>query len=88
MFKTRKNKSFNFIPRHYNQDKEEFESRYAQIEAEMTGNSNFKKGSFRPNLKAKWQSNKKTSSFSSKSNVRLIIIALLLFFICYYILFN
>ena len=80
MFKTRKNKQFNFIPRHFNEDKEEFDGRYAQIEAEMTGKSNLKAGSFRPNLKEKWQSNKKTSSFSQKSNVRLVIIAAILFF--------
>lgn len=87
MFKTRRNKQFNFTPRHYNEDKEDFKNRYAQIEAEMNGESSFQAGGFRPNLKAKWQSNKKTTSYSSKSNIRLIIIATLLFFICYYILF-
>lgn len=88
MFKSRRNKQFNFTPRHFNEDHEDFKSRYAQIEAEVTGKSSLSSGSFRPNLKEKWQNNKNTTNHSKKSNVRLIVIAGLLFFICYYILFN
>jgi hypothetical protein len=88
MFKTRRNKQFNFPARHYNEDREDFKNRYAQIEAEVTGKSTLRSGSFRPNLKEKWQSNKNTTSISKKSNIRLLIIASLLFLICYFILFN
>ncbi len=87
MFKTRRNKQFTFTPRHYDEDKEEFENRYAQIEAEVTGTSTRDGGTYRPNLKAKWKSNKKTSNHSQKSNIRLVIIATVLFAACYYILF-
>lgn len=83
---TRKAKQFSFNPRYYNQEKEEFEARRADIEAQITGKR--KKGSSSViGFKDKWKSNKNTTSFEKKSNIRLLIIAAALFGLCYWILF-
>ncbi len=87
MFKTRKPKQFSHQPRYYNPEKEEFENRYKEIEAEIKGESNFRRGNSSPNLKEKWRAQKKTTNFSQLSNYRLIIIAGILFLLAYYILF-
>ncbi len=85
-FKTRKTKQFNHIPRYYNEEREDFKNRYAEIEAEVLGERN-SEIRFRPKLKEHWRRNQKTTPMYSKSNVRLILIAALLFCTCYYILF-
>lgn len=87
-FKTRKPKQFSPIPRYYNAEKEEFEKRIAEIKAEVNQSGQGSFSQHRPNLKAKWTAHKKTSHYNKKSNLRLIVIAALLFAISYYLLFQ
>jgi len=86
-FKTRKNKSFNFKPRYYNENREELEKRYAQIAAELNKEATSNNPHFRGNLKEQWKSNKNTSNFSKKSNFRLLVIFALLCMIAYYLFY-
>ncbi|MBL4710517.1 MAG: hypothetical protein JKY48_18980 [Flavobacteriales bacterium] len=84
--KTRKIKPFSFTPRYYNQEKEEFQQRYADIEAKINGTT-----SSSPSLtgfKDKWKQKKNTSNFEKKSNIRLAIIMASLFALCYWVLFS
>lgn len=82
-----RNKQFNFVPRYYDEDKEQLNDRYKRIEAELNGKSTLK-GSFGAyRLKDKWKKNKNTSNFEKKSNVRLAFITLLLFAMCYWMLY-
>jgi hypothetical protein len=85
-FKSPRSKRFNFTPRYYDEDKEALQKRYAQIEAEVNGKSTLSSG-MGPGLRQRWEANKNTSSFSKKSNIRLVFIAALLFGLCYVILY-
>ncbi|MEQ8909364.1 MAG: hypothetical protein RIC95_09235 [Vicingaceae bacterium] len=85
-FKSGRNKRFNFSPRYYDADKEAFQNRYAQIEAEMKGKSTLSHAGGR-SLRDRWEANKNNSSFSKKSNVRLLFIIALLCGLCYVILY-
>tara|TARA_R110002072_G_scaffold15949_1_gene63296 strand:+ start:1467 stop:1697 length:231 start_codon:yes stop_codon:yes gene_type:complete len=75
------------VPRYYDEEKEQLNDRYKRIEAELNGKSTLKGsfGSYR--LKDKWKRNKNTSNFEKKSNVRLAFITLLLFALCYWMLY-
>lgn len=84
--KTKKNKRFSFKPRYYNEQKEEFEARYAEIESEINGVSSGG-GARQSGFRNKWQQNKKTSNFEKKSNVRLVFIVIILFAIAYCMLY-
>lgn len=85
--RNRKPKQFHFHTRFYDERKEELENRYAEIEAELTGKKKgFNKG-FTPNFRKHWESNRKTSSYKRKSNVRIVFISILLFFLFYWIIF-
>ncbi len=86
-FKTRKNKTFNFQPRFYDERKEEMEKRYAQKKAELNQKDS-SSISYQRNFKEQWRTNKKTSNFSKKSNLRLVVILVILFAIAYYILYK
>ena len=86
-FKLPKNKQFNYQPLFYNEKKEAREEREKGIAREMgieigTGNrSHIAKGSMREYFKRERKERK-------QSNLRLIIIAIILFFITYLLLFN
>ena len=87
-FKTRNAKQFNFRPRYYNEAQEELQERYNRIAAENKiatkeeGSPNFQQ-----NLRKSWERKKKTPSPQKQSNLRIILIAAVLFLICYYFLF-
>ena len=83
---SRKAKPFSFTPRYYDQDKEEMQQRYQRIEAELTGNRSLN-GGLNYSLRDKWQRNKKTSNFEKKSNTRLVFIVIILFALCYWMLY-
>ena len=83
----RKNKTFSFTPRYYDEDKERIEQRRAQIEAELKGTSSLHAGGGGYGLKDRWKRNKKTSNFEKKSNVRLVLIISLLIALCYWIIY-
>ncbi len=77
-FKSVKPKQFNYLPRYYNEQKEEFDKRQKRIEAEMgmrdnDGNyqSSLKQGAMSKRIQAKRQS-------SRSSTIRLLIIILIL----------
>ena len=85
-FKTQRNKRFNFSPRYYDADKEAFQERYAEIEAEVKGQATLNRMGGR-SLRDKWEANKNTTTFSKKSNIHLLFIIALLCGICYVILY-
>ena len=85
--RTRKAKQFNYSPRHFDEDKEEMQDRYARIQAELDGKPTFGHTSG-VSLKDKWRRNKKTSSFEKKSNIRLAFIIVLLLALCYFMLYR
>lgn len=84
---TRKAKQFSFTPRYYNQQKEEFDARRADIEARITG-KRVQGGIAIGGLKDKWKRNKNTTNFKKKSNIRLAFIASVLVGLCYLVLFS
>ena len=59
--KTRKIKPFSFSPRYYDQDKEEFNARYADIEAKINGTKSSTGSPSITGFKDKWKQNKNTS---------------------------
>ena len=85
-FKTRKPKQFNFSARYYDEGKEELKERYQRIKGEMEGKSHYS-GSGKVDFKSQWIQRKKTSHFESKSNLRLLLIFVLLCAISYFLLF-
>ncbi len=84
---TRKAKQFSFTPRYYNQQKEEFDARRADIEARITG-KRVEGGVALGLLKDKWKRNKNITNFEKKSNIRLAFIVSVLFGLCYWVLFS
>jgi len=86
-FKINKHKEFNFIPRYYDQQKEKLEKRIKSIEQEMGA----KEGeAYRPTIRKGQMSNyfnRKKGKAQKQSNIRLIIILLVLFLISYFLFF-
>lgn len=88
-FHTPRNKSFNFAPRYYNEQKEEFEGRVKQIKREMGISdensdqpfvSGIRKGSMRGYLR-------KSAEHKRKSGIRFVVILAVLFTIVYFLLY-
>jgi hypothetical protein len=80
--KINRHKRFEFTPRYYDADKERIEAvkrRYSE-----TGQVNTE--DMRVHLRERWQQTRRKNS-DSKSSIRLILIAAILFFVAYYILF-
>ena len=86
-FKINKNKQFNFIPRYYDPQKEDLEKRIRSIEQEM----GVKEGeAYRPSLRKGQMRNYfrgKKRKAQKQSNIRLIIILIVLFIISYFLFF-
>ena len=88
-FKTRSIKQFEFTPRYYNETKEAMEERKARIKAELNRDSNasaYNTDHLRGNLKQQWKSNKNTTTFTQKSNTRILVILAALIGLAYLVL--
>jgi len=87
-FKINKHKQFNFIPRYYDPQKEGLEERIRSIEQEMGA----KEGeAYRPTIRKGQMTNyfnRKKRKAQKQSNIRLVIILLILFFIAYLFIYN
>ena len=86
-FKINKNRRFNFIPRYYDPQKENLEKRIKSIEQEM----GVKEGeAYRPSIRKGQMTNyfnRKKGKAQKQSNIRLIIILLVLFLVSYFLFF-
>ena len=85
--KTKKPSQFYYQPRYYNERKEKMKKRYARIEKELALEEKAKKDSskeFRATLKDNW--NESRSKAVHKFNTRIILYALILLGLAYYIL--
>jgi hypothetical protein len=86
-FRTPKPKRFNYIPRHYDEQKEQLEERIRDIEREM----GVTKGeAYRPTIRKGHMSNyfrRKQRKTQQQSTIRLIIIIIILCLISYYLFF-
>ncbi len=86
-FKINKHKEFNFIPRYYDSQKENLDKRIKSIEQEM----GVKEGeAYRPTIRKGQMTNyfnRKKGKAQKQSNIRLIIIVIVLFLISYVLFF-
>ncbi len=86
-FKINKHKQFNFIPRYYDPQKEDLEKRIRSVEREMGA----KEGeAYRPTIRKGQMSNyfnRKRGKAQKQSNIRLIIILIVLFLISFFLFF-
>ncbi len=86
-FKINRNRRFNFIPRYYDPQKENLEKRIKSIEQEM----GVKEGeAYRPSIRKGQMTNyfnRKKGKAQKQSNIRLIIILLVLFLVSYFLFF-
>ena len=84
LFRTYKNRQFTFMPRFYNQQKEELEERIKQIEKEVQGeksegySGNIMRGSFR-------RAYQRRSSANRYSLLRIVIIIAILLALVYFL---
>ncbi len=89
-FKSRQPKQFEFSPRYYNESKEAMKERKARIKAELDRENGkiteYNSLHLRGALKQQWKGNKNISSFSKKSNSRILIILAILFGLVYLVL--
>ena len=86
-FKINKHKQFDFIPRYYDPQKEDLEKRIRSIEQEMGANEG---EAYRPSLRKGQMSNYfrgKKRKAQKQSNIRLIIILIVLFLISFFLFF-
>ena len=86
-FKLPKHKRFNFVPRYYDESKEELKKKVENSNPgrDVTRNSS----TYVPNIKGQFRRYYRRSTNKSRqhSNIRLIIIIIVLFIIAYYLLF-
>lgn len=86
---TPKNKKFKFMPRYYDEQKEELEKRVQKIKREM-GVEDVKDSDkpYIPNIKGQMRGYfKKNVEQKRKSTIRLVIILIVLFAIVYFLLY-
>ena len=86
-FKINKHKQFNFTPRYYDPQKEDLEKRIKSIEQEMGVNEG---EAYRPSIRKGQMTNYfrgKKRKAQKQSNIRLIIILIVLFLISYFLFF-
>lgn len=81
--KLNRHKRFEFTPRYYDADKERIEAvkRRYQQSGEVSSDD------MRVHIRERWQQTRRKNS-DGKSSIRLILIAAILFFAAYYILFT
>lgn len=88
VFNIRKPKRFEYTPRYYDERRENLENRITQIKKEMGGTASEYEGkeAFRGRIRSAWNLERERKSISVKSNVRVLIIAAILF-VAFYIFF-
>ena len=87
IFRTRKPKEFNYIPRYYDEKKKDLEERIRRIEREMGVNEG---EAYRPTIRKGQMTNyfrKRQKKAQKQSNIRLLIILVALFIISYLLFF-
>ena len=85
-----KGKKYNYIPRFYDEQKEELEKRKRVIDAELRreGKEGLEDDIYIPNIKGKMKSHMKAVRKQKRnSNIRMVIILAFLFLLSYLILF-
>ncbi|HAF29301.1 MAG TPA: hypothetical protein DCG75_09675 [Bacteroidales bacterium] len=88
-FHTPRNKEFSFKPRYYNEQKEELENRVKSIKREM-GVTDLEDSDkpYVPNIKGQMRGYfKKNVEHKRKSNLRIVIILIILFTAAYFLLY-
>ncbi|MFC2086442.1 hypothetical protein ACFLQ9_01845 [Bacteroidota bacterium] len=87
-FRLAKNKQFNYAPRYYNEQEEEMQKRKEriarEIEAEEAGSNDNRIPLIRGAIKSHYGQN--IERHKRKSNVRLLIVLVILLFMAYYLL--
>lgn len=87
-FKTNRSKRFEYRARYYDEVKEDIENRFNAAKAEKENlQYSYNSSNFKHNLRHNWERNKKSGSPRRKSNLRILLIAILLFLIFYYFLY-
>ncbi|MCK4661898.1 MAG: hypothetical protein KAT68_03455 [Bacteroidales bacterium] len=85
-FKIPKHRQFNYIPRYYDERKEAMEERLKRAKRE-NGEGNDKEP-YKPNIRGQMRGYfKKNIKEKKQSNIRLLVILLVLFLISYYLIF-
>lgn len=86
-FHTPKNRQFNFKPRYYDEQKEDLENRIEQIKRELGQNDpNNDKKTYTSNIKGRMKGTlRRTRNTQQKSNIRLILIIIVLSLVAYYV---
>lgn len=87
-FKSRKPKAYHVNPRYYDERGENFKKRVAQIKAEFENKELNDEASIKRSYKEQWQKKQNLHTGKRQSNLRLVLIAGLLFVIAYYLLFT
>jgi hypothetical protein len=94
-FKIPKTKQFHYKPRYYDERKEELDRRIAQIKSEMgitddePDENKYFRGDYKPNIKGQMRAYFRQSQSRQKrtSNVRLLVILLVLLALAWYIIY-
>jgi len=89
-FYTPKNRQFNFKPRYYDEQKEDLENRIEQIRRELGQNDpNNDKKTYSANIKGRMKGTlRRSRDTQQKSNIRLILIIIVLSLVAYYVFFK
>ena len=89
LFRSASPKQFSFHTRYYNAEKEELENRMKVLKSEIEAEKKQKAGS---NIKGQFQRPltgiRATQQANRHANIRLIVIAVALFWVAYYLLFS
>jgi hypothetical protein len=89
-FHTPKNRQFSFKPRYYDEQKEDLENRINQIKRELGQNDpNNDKKEYSANIKRRMKGTlRRSHDAQQKSNIRLILIIIVLSLVAYYVFFK
>lgn len=87
-FRLTKNKQFNYLPRYYNEQKEEMQKRKERITREIEAEDASSNGERIPLMKGAIKNyyGQDIKSHKRKSNIRILVILVILLFMAYYLL--
>ncbi|NOZ45400.1 MAG: hypothetical protein GXO79_01310 [Chlorobi bacterium] len=87
-FRLTKNKQFNYIPRYYNEQEEEMKKRKERIAREINSENSADKTERIPLMKGQIRNYyyQNTKGIKRKSNLRVLIVLIILLFMAYYLL--